>query len=119
MKIPRIHLGRFISILLLVALLVGRISQTADAAETPVKQLKEAEPAPGDLDGVGQAIVALLQSKDAPRFGLDVDAVDSFLQSGLGILKMFFKSVCPNHHPIYGCGSRKGSARCRRQTQLD
>jgi thiol-disulfide isomerase/thioredoxin len=60
--------GRSNPILLRTIFLLALISHVANAAEPPATRLKEYQPVPGDLDGIGQAIVALLQSKDAPRF---------------------------------------------------
>lgn len=63
-----IHFWRSIPIRLSTTFLLCLISHVANAAEPPATRLKEYQPVPGDFDGIGQAIVALLQFKDAPRF---------------------------------------------------
>ena len=68
MNLSGIHPGRLIPTFLRAVVLLGLLSHAASAAEPAAPHEKEYQPAPGEFDAVGQAIVTLLQTKDAPRF---------------------------------------------------
>jgi len=54
--------------------------------------------------------VGAQEPKDSPGLGFDVNSVYRLFGAGFWIVEVFFESVSPNHHRLYGIAGQKGAS---------